>query len=486
MDVLSLPDRATPAQRVFWASVTLAVLGIFVWAGGIPTGLLFIVSTSVAVLLAFIFPFSAFLLSIAAAPLIGVTVSISTGTLYVGERAFGGAIDITPAEVVVLVVLCAWAARLLYSLFSRKSIAWRPWLPLAMSFAFLLLAHVASLLSPASPDPWLVLKYTLRPVALAYVAWVLVPVNFITNRRRLILTLCVVVGVATFFALDAWRSLLTFREGIMSMRLHPVPWLGISPIGENHNVLAELLVSVWPFGLLLASLSSRPRVRRALYGIVILLGVTALLTFARSAWIALAAQVLFLSCTVWRDLLPRVWHYRWLVAFAATPVIGYMLFFSISPGVGSSTDARATMLSVAFQAFRDSPLVGVGAGMFIDTLGRTKAYTLDFGTPFDSHGILQKLMAETGLFGLLAFCGIIAALGWRVRHAFRVVAREHQSAYPLYIATAAAGGALLYQLFNTTYWTAKLWLPIGLLLAVIRMNLEHKNTRDTDFLSPLA
>ena len=481
-----MPDRATPLQRVFWACATALLVGVFLWAGEIPTGLVFLVTASVAVLLAFVFPFPAFLLSIAAAPLIGATVSISTGTLYVGERAFGGAIDITPAEVVVFVVLCAWAARLLFFMVSRTKVAWRPWLPLAMSFSLLLLAHIASLFSSASPDPWLVVKYTLRPVALAYVAWVLVPVNFITSRRRLLLALCTVVGVAVFFALDAWRSLLTFGQGIMSMRLHPVPWLGVSPIGENHNVLAELLVAIWPFALILAEFSSRPRMRRAWYAVAVFLCVTALFTFARSAWIALVVQCAFLACTVWKHVLPYAWKHRWLIAVGAAPIVGYMLFFSALPGVESSTDARATMLGVAWQAFRDSPLIGIGVGSFTDTLGRTKAYTLDFGTPFDSHGILQKLMAETGLFGLLAFIGVIGALVWRVRHAFAVIIRDHQSLEPLYFAIAAAGGALLYQLFNTTYWTAKLWLPIGLLLAVIRIMIEHKNARDTDFLSPLA
>ena len=48
--------------------------------------------------------------------------------------------------------------------------------------------------------------------------------------------------------------------------------------------------------------------------------------------------------------------------------------------------------------------------------------------------------------------------------------------------TAVLGG-WIYQVFNTTYWTPKLWLPIGLTLAAGRIFLARRATRDPDFLT---
>jgi hypothetical protein len=57
-----------------------------------------------------------------------------------------------------------------YSCGEAKDFYWKPWLPLAIPYGFLVAVHLFSLLSPAQPDPLMVVKYTLRPVLFAYLA----------------------------------------------------------------------------------------------------------------------------------------------------------------------------------------------------------------------------------------------------------------------------------------------------------------------------
>jgi hypothetical protein len=44
-------------------------------------------------------------------------------------------------------------------------------------------------------------------------------------------------------------------------------------------------------------------------------------------------------------------------------------------------------------------------------------------------------------------------------------------------------GALVYQFFDTTYWTPRLWLPVGLALAAGRLFLKSHAEQDPNFLA---
>ncbi len=75
-------------------------------------------------------------------------------------------------------------------------------------------------------------------------------------------------------------------------------------------------------------------------------------------------------------------------------------------------------------------------------------------------------MAETGAFGLIALalvCLQLARLFWNGRR--QISSPTWQRAYLFLI--VGASSAFIYQLFNTEYWSGKMWLPIGIALASI-------------------
>lgn len=487
-DVVPSSTRGSASEtaflpRITWGVFLCVLLGALLITAGAPTGLTFLLGSAVAILLAWRYPYIGLYLFIITAPLLGVVVSISTGRIEFGERTFGGSIDVVLAELIAGAVLAAWALRLFF-IRQKRERPWMPWLPLIEPYTALVAAHILSALSIALPDPILVLKYSLRPVFFAYISSVILPVNFIRSRQRLLTVFLLMGIVGLVFTLDGFRSLFSWSggEGFL-YRARPLPILGFAPIGINHNVLAELLLTTFPFVLAWGILAKDiVRERWAAYAALGMAAV-AVLTFARSAWITLAIQLLFLGCTIWRETLKKYWKTVLKAGLLATPVILYMLILSLSPGVQGSTDARSMLSGVALELFHGSPLIGVGAGTFVDRVSHTWIFTYEFGNAMDSHGIFQKVLAETGILGFVALLAVIAVLIRLLYTTWMGLRRGSDDWQAFTLCIAAVLGAWTYQVFNTTYWTPKLWLPIGLALAAGRIFLARQAARDPDFLS---
>lgn len=409
------------------------------------------------------------MLTLIMGPLIGWIWSFSLPPTVYTERLFAGSIDVPVSDVVALAGCVSLMALLVREADWHR--AWRR-LPFVYSYGALVWAHLASAFSSAHPDPLAVVKFSLRPVAFSYVAYVALPVTLLRTWQQVRQAYGWFVGVATFFALQGLVSLVVdegWRVGALH-RVRPLPILGVYPIGGNHNVLAEWMVVAAPFALALAAWTHERVLRRWLYGAAVLCTVAALLTFARSAWIALFVELVMLFATMWRPIFKRVIRLMrqglWL---AALPVVSYMAWFSLQQEVASSTDARVMLTGIAWQWFAAHPFVGAGAGTFLSHVDGTWSYRLLFGGAMDAHGIVQKLLAETGILGISAYALVSIMIA---RLAIRMIQRlgwAHRIGEGVLYAAVGMTGAWVYQLFNTTYWSAKLWLPIGLFFAAANL-----------------
>lgn len=420
---------------------------------------------ALGVLVCWHYPLIVGTLALATGPLIGLIFSIPLYQSTYGQRLFGGSIDVPFSDVMAIIGIFSvglWIFRM-----DGWKNAWKR-LPFIGSYSALIFAHLLSALSSAKPDTLNVIKYTLRPVLFSYVAFAALPTVLLRRWQDVRRAYGLFVIGASLFALQGFVSLFVDEQWttISLHRARPLSILGYYPIGSNHNVLAEWLVVAAPFALALAAWTHHRRLRPWLMAASGLCLAIALLTFARSAWIAVILQLVLVFATVWKRHLRMVG--AWFVRFAwiiVVPFMGYMVWFSLSPQVASSTSARATLTGIALQWFRSNPIVGAGAGTFTSRVGDTWAYHLLFGAPLDAHGIFQKLMAETGLIGLAAYVLVsvtIAQLVWKVT---KRIGWAHRTGEGLMFAAVGVLGAWVYQIFNTTYWSAKLWLPIGLFFA---------------------
>jgi hypothetical protein len=452
-----------------WSGFVVLSLIAAVIALGAPTAPIVVLGAGVAVLFAYRYPYATYGVFVACVPLLGLTISLSTGDLSIGSRAFGGSIDMAAGELVAIILLAAWALRVLVLWIGRSDKSWEPWMPLAWPVAALVGAHMLSAWSPFVPDKLLVFKYALRPVLWSYVLYVLLTVNIIRTRRRLLMALGVIAATGLASALMGFVSLgMPGAAAQLLPRAHPLGIFGFMPLGDNHNQLAEWLAVTIPSTLALALLSARPRMRRLLVvGTLFQLGV-GLLTFARTVWIVFAFQALCAGWFVWRDAFAKWIRPALIGAVLLLPLVAAMTAFSSSALVQSSTTTRVVLAEIAWSLFAASPWIGVGAGTFVDRVGATWIFATEFGAPLDAHGMLQKIFAETGVIGFAALAWVVIAAA-RFTHATRTALAQHRTEWQVFTLLAiSAGGALIYQLFNTNYWSGKMWLPLGLMLAASR------------------
>ena len=462
------------AQNASWATVGWSAFVILSLIAGFiameaPAPPLLLLGAGLAVLFAYRYPYATYGLFVACVPLLGLTISLSTGELAIGSRAFGGAIDISVGEVVAMTLLAAWALKVFMLWLRRSDISWKPWMPLVWPVAALVGAHMLSAWSPFAPDRLLVFKYAIRPVLWSYLLYVLLTVNIIRTRRRLMMALGVVAATGLASALMGFISLgLPGAQMQLLPRAHPLGIFGFMPLGDNHNQLAEWLAVTVPSTLALALLSLRARTRRLLVIAALFQLAIALLTFARTVWIVFAFQALCAGWFVWRDAFAKWIRPALIGAVILLPVAGAMTAFSSSALVQSSTTTRVVLTEIAWSLWTSSPWLGVGAGTFVDRVSATWIFATEFGAPLDAHGLLQKILAETGLIGLAALAWLVAAT-IRFIQTTRAAFASRRTDWQIFTLLAiSTGGALLYQLFNTNYWSGKMWLPLGLMLAAAR------------------
>lgn len=343
-------------------------------------------------------------------------------------------------------------------------------------FLFFLPFLIASVLSltQVAPDQFnSSFKYLLRPILFFYLMWVVLPIMLINSEKILNKV------IKIFF----WTGLLSALMGAISLfsgssifgfwqRATAISFWGLAPLGFNHNLLAEVLVAVLPLSFYLF-VRAFDQVKKFYFFSSLLIAVIALLTFARAAWLALAAQ-LFIYFLLSHSGKEKLHHLRqWVLpALFIVPLAVYMFLFSMSPIVSSSNSTRLDLTGIAWTYFKLHPWLGNGVGTFVPLVESTRLFTVEYGDPLDAHGVIQKIMAEQGLLGLITFFVFVGWILARIRRGWQSAVNEHKLL--LLCLFMSVSGSLVYQLFNTSYYNAHLWLPIGIALAAVKLY-EPKN-----------
>lgn len=142
---------------------------------------------------------------------------------------------------------------------------------------------------------------------------------------------------------------------------------------------------------------------------------------------------------------------------------------------GVTTD-REIYREMAWQAFEEHPLTGVGIGNFGHWL-HAEDPTQYTGTRTIVNNEPLELLAETGVVGfgaMLAFLLVILRRSWRAIRSGLGGADER--AWLIGLTAATTGFAVQYQTFSTLYIT-HIWVALGLLVAVQDRILEAPKRR---------
>jgi hypothetical protein len=479
MAMQSPPKAENDFLTLTWGMFLLLVLAVLLVGIGAPSTPIAILVSVGAVLFAFRYIYFSFYVAIGLSVFLGMMFA-----LPVGQSVFGGSADMFAVEIAMFAVLAAWAMRLLLYWQGRNDLNWRPRLPVLIPYLALFLAHLASMFSAVRPSTVFTVQYSLRPVLFDYLAFIALPASLIRSRKRLVGALGVMAAVGIFAAAIGFVAVFYGgdRNSVLS-RAHPIPIFGLSLLGSNHNELAEVMVYTSMMTWALSILAKRRRTKRLLGFAAAFQMLVGVLTFTRTFWIVSLVQLVYLLSTEWRHSFRRYANQVLLAGILLVPFGVGMLYYISSYSARSSNTTRLMMAEIAWNYFRDNPIFGVGAGTFIERLGQVWTFTMEFGAPLDSHGILQKIATETGLLGLAGLAAVLIALALQVLKTTPLIKAE-QARRVYHLLVAGALGAFVYQIFNTDYWTGKMWLPIGLMLAagyvLVRQDAVGQSNLDAD------
>lgn len=382
-----------------------------------------------------------------------------------------GSLEIPFVDLLGIAVLAAFIIRLVYALFFDRDYIRQIKLPVLLPYLLFLGACIAS--SLFSGDPKNSLWYVARWILLFYTVYVFLPVNIIKNEKILKNTL-IASGLSALAAagMGLYSMLLQdWQSGFI--RIKNIMIAGIYPLGENQNLLAEVLLPGIFFLLALKYFYNSGRSQRLINIGIIFISAVLIGTFSRGGWIVLAV------CTILYLLGTHGYKARnylvplFIVIILLVPIFYYMfaLQSDFQTGVGSNL-SREAMNQIAWGAWRDHLWLGQGTGEFENMTADNIRFRARFGDPLDSHGVWQKVLAENGLFGTVAFLFLSAWIFITIFDCIRYNKDKRRLLLPVALGAASV---FLFEFFNTSYYKGKMWLPIAIALAAV--NIINKNSR---------
>lgn len=234
---------------------------------------------------------------------------------------------------------------------------------------------------------------------------------------------------------------------------------------DNPNNFAEVLVMFFP---LVGALTLNARGWRGrLCGLVALgLGAAAIgMTYSRSSWLGLAlAAVIFLALMDWRFLPAMLVVGGCAIPFLPRTILNRIL--TIGNMKDSSARYRIAIYEDTARLLKDYGVTGVGLGSDVTRRVFLHYPTLyDGNYPIHTHNNYLQMWAEIGIFGLLAYLGLMVV---QVRESLRAFRKADKQLRRI-LAAALGGlvGLLAIGLVEYTWFYPRNMFLFWILFAVI-------------------
>ncbi|MFZ4632500.1 MAG: O-antigen ligase family protein [Patescibacteria group bacterium] len=406
--------------------------------------------------------------------LIAICLPIIGSNLYL----FGLVIPII--DFVALITLIAFFANFFYIRIFKSSEQTKLNWPIFLPF---LLFFIANLLSTFFADkPLESFYYFLRWPFFLYFAYIFVPYNIIKDIKTLKKTIILVFLSSMLVLLSGYLSLYGQDWQNNFFRMKSLFIFGSYPFGENHNLIAEFLNIGVFFVLVIKEFIKEKRQKRIIDIIFALSAVGIIATFSRTGWITLILQLaIYLYYKTKYDKKERLGIIM-LILFSAVMLSPLLWKMSVlQDNNTSSTENRLLLTEISLKAFEEKPLFGQGSGQFINLVENDIRFTAKYGSPIDSHGVIQKVLAENGVVGLLSLFFIFVYL---LRFCFLAIKKYYPKVkWVLPFALAALGG-IFFQFFNTSYYKGKVWFPLMLFMLAVNFSEQLYDKKNKDSSHP--
>ena len=337
-------------------------------------------------------------------------------------------------------------------------------------YLLFLLSAILSIFSIPSGAESIGLKYILRFILLIYFGFIFLGSNIVKDKKILDRSL---ITLASVGVLASVMGLVSFFLGV-GVEVYGIPrstpfaiggWI---PFGFQHIFLAETITTALPIMLLFWYRAHDKKIKNIWAGLALFSLFIGLMTLSRAAWVTIAfSSILFIFLI--RDkinLSEIIKKYVWLSA-VVLPIFFYLLYFMSSSWlVTSSTNPRWYLTEIALYLFSTHPIVGNGIGTFLHELNDIEFFWYEIGDLTDAHGILQKIISEQGLLGLITFGLFIGYIVYKLYKKFKINSLSNETGVYSLLGIFLITVPLTFQLFSTQYYTAKMWVPIGLAVVI--------------------
>lgn len=177
---------------------------------------------------------------------------------------------------------------------------------------------------------------------------------------------------------------------------------------ENPNTFAMVIVMFLPFGVA-GFFYGKGWHYRLFCAIIFAIAAGALLmTYSRGAWIGAVGSI-GLFVLIMRPMLAPLGLMALILIFPFLPPAISDRIMTLFSGKDTSISSRAGIYSAAMRVVSERPFTGAGLGS--DTVGeyvRLSGFFVSNAKFTHGHNLFLQIAAETGIFGILTFCGAMA------------------------------------------------------------------------------
>ncbi len=345
-------------------------------------------------------------------------------------------------------------------------------------FALFFLTAVIALANVHSTEVRPLFWYAVRFILFFYIAYIVLGANIVRTKAAFKKSLYALAAGGLFAACIGFVSLFTgaWRDVYGVPRATPFAlFRGWAPFGYQHIFLGETLTTTFPVFVYLWYIAKKDY-RRWWGSAAIFVLCIGLLTLSRAAWVTFFVEgVLLLLLLAQMHRAKKVYRAVKTALIVLSPVITYFVYFVFTSAiVRGSNAARWALTEVALFFWTQHPLIGNGPGSFIPNLDQVLYFEVEFGAAIDAHGIAQKLLAEQGILGLLTFSLFIGWILWRLYMRYRNEKFSHTARLVGFFSLFLVVSPLVFQIFNTQYYSPKMWVPIA--IAIIG-SIVHKRDK---------
>lgn len=395
---------------------------------------------------------------------------------YLNLELVVGSVNVPLVDVFGLSALIALCVRYAYARFVQNQSITRLRVPGVYAWlAFIGVAVLATQHAIVLSDS---LKFVARPLIFFFVVFVVAVPLIIRSEQILRTTIVCMLITSVLVAIYGLCGLVIVgTPTLLERRVVPFDLFGYYPLGYNHNLIADVMVTSVPLMWYMWS-TATDRLSRRIYLLgLVLLVVTGLLTFSRTAWLALIVEGVVLVRLSYAHMIRKFFPMITVFALVILPLVAYMFVFMQQAAVQSSNENRIMLFDIAMDMWTSYPVIGAGPGTFLSYVESNPIYMKEFGAPLDAHSVTYKVLSETGALGAIAFAVLCGQILWYIFQSVRDAALSPHQRYLLACLLTTCIGGFFFQLFQTSYFVSKLWFPVGVALACIAVYRQARSQR---------